>query len=173
MLFVYERTVGVRYKDHTDGKCPSSAVCEHMLETGHRFPFDQTKILCQEDNTFKSRIHEAFFTSTATARPSAANGATRSPLPSLVSCHMTSPVMWRHWHNHVSEQDPYEAVETSDDVSVSVSERWEYSSSKSKFYHDSVFVCHCIYHCVYILTFISVSHRSFPSQSWFFIVGKW
>ncbi len=32
---------------------------KHMLETGHRFPFDQTKILYQEDNTFKGRIQQA------------------------------------------------------------------------------------------------------------------
>ncbi len=50
------------YKENMDGKHPSSAVCEHMLETGHRFPLNQTKILCQEDNTytitFKHRIQE-------------------------------------------------------------------------------------------------------------------
>ncbi len=34
--------LGVQFKKHTDGKNPNSAVCEHIMNTGHCFSLDDT-----------------------------------------------------------------------------------------------------------------------------------
>ena len=92
------RTRGARYKGHTDGKHPSSAVCGHMLAIAHLSC--STKPPSYVRRTIHSNVgYTRPYAFTATALPSTATDATRSPSPSLVSCHMTSPVMWRTWHH--------------------------------------------------------------------------
>ena len=53
------RSLGARFKEHTDGKHPSSAVTEHMSATGHWFTMDSTKVVSKEEQTFKRKIKEA------------------------------------------------------------------------------------------------------------------
>ena len=47
------RTVGVRFKEHTDGKHPSSAVMEHTYITGHTYTLADMKVLVKKDSDFK------------------------------------------------------------------------------------------------------------------------
>ena len=53
------RTLGTRFKEHTDGKHTSSAVWEHIDATGHSYSMDKVKILAREDNFFHRKIREA------------------------------------------------------------------------------------------------------------------
>ena len=43
------RTVGVRHKEHTEGK-HSSGVWDHIQATGHAFSMDNVKVLEREPN---------------------------------------------------------------------------------------------------------------------------
>ena len=53
------RTLGKRFKEHTDGNHPSSAVQEHIDLTGHLVCFDLAKMLCKEDSKIRRRVKEA------------------------------------------------------------------------------------------------------------------
>ena len=53
------RSLGVRFKEHTDGNHPSSAICEHMTNTGHRVNMEEVQVLAQEDKKVPRRIREA------------------------------------------------------------------------------------------------------------------
>ena len=53
------RSLETRFKEHTDGKHLSSAVCEHMNNTGHKVHFEDVKVLAQEDKTIPRKIREA------------------------------------------------------------------------------------------------------------------
>ena len=43
------RMVGTRFREHTDGKHPNSAIEEHTSSTCHHYTLDDTKILVKED----------------------------------------------------------------------------------------------------------------------------
>ena len=52
-----KRTLGKRFKVHTDDNHPSSAVQEHIDLTGHPVTFNLIKMLCKEDKT-RRRVNE-------------------------------------------------------------------------------------------------------------------
>ena len=43
------RMLGTRFREHTDGNNPNSAIEEHTSSTGHHYTLDDTKILVKED----------------------------------------------------------------------------------------------------------------------------
>ena len=53
------RALGCRFKEHTDGKHPSSAITEHTTNTGHRFKLEDVRILQREDRAVPRKIREA------------------------------------------------------------------------------------------------------------------
>ena len=53
------RSLGTRFKEHTDGKHPSSAVWEHIDSTGHQYTLEKARILTREDNPYARKIREA------------------------------------------------------------------------------------------------------------------
>ena len=53
------RPLGTRFKEHTDGKHPNSAVWEHLDEKGHQCKMEEVKILAREDNPYARKIREA------------------------------------------------------------------------------------------------------------------
>ena len=53
-----ERTLGKRFKEHTDGKHPNSVVQEYINLTSHPVTFDHAKMLYKEDKT-RRRLKEA------------------------------------------------------------------------------------------------------------------
>ena len=46
-----ERTLGMRFKENTDGNHPSSAIREHIDLTGHQVTLDHVKMLCKDNKT--------------------------------------------------------------------------------------------------------------------------
>ncbi len=55
------RTLETRFKEHTDGKHPSSAICEHLSTSGpgHCVEIKDAKILARENNNQARKIKEA------------------------------------------------------------------------------------------------------------------
>ena len=53
------RTLGTRFKEHTDGKHPNSAIQEHIAKTGHQATIEDIKIISKEDKDFQRKIREA------------------------------------------------------------------------------------------------------------------
>ncbi len=55
------RTLETRFKEHTDGKHPSSAVSEHLSTSGpgHSVDIDDAKILALDNNTHARKLREA------------------------------------------------------------------------------------------------------------------
>ena len=53
------RTLGVRFKEHTDGKHPNSAVTAHTSTTGHKYSLADVKVLVREDSDLKRKVKEA------------------------------------------------------------------------------------------------------------------
>ena len=52
------RTVGIRHKEHTDGK-HNSAIHDHMKATGHLCSMDNVKVLDREDNYWARKYRES------------------------------------------------------------------------------------------------------------------
>ena len=52
------RMLGTRFREHTDGNHPTSAIEEHTSSTGHHYTLDDTKILVKEDKWFPRKIRE-------------------------------------------------------------------------------------------------------------------
>ena len=104
------RTLGARYRDHTVGKHPNTCsrqatgspsteprVCVRTipLNTGHKRPYTSTAMALSSNHDQGYKI------------PSNILGLVSHDQP----CHVTTVT------SSVSEQDPWEVVETSDDVS--------------------------------------------------------
>ena len=53
------RSLGTRFKEHTNRQGVNSAVKEHLSNTGHKCTIDNVKILSKEDNWHKRKIREA------------------------------------------------------------------------------------------------------------------
>ena len=53
------RALGTRFKEHTDGKHPNSAVWEHIAASGHSYSLDKVKVLAREENSYARKIREA------------------------------------------------------------------------------------------------------------------
>ncbi len=53
------RNLGTRYKGHTTGRHPGTAVGEHLDNTGHMCSLKEAKILDKEDHVSRRRIKEA------------------------------------------------------------------------------------------------------------------
>ncbi len=53
------RSLGTRYKEHTAGRHPRTAVGEHLDDTGHKCSLKEAKILDKEDQVYRRRIKEA------------------------------------------------------------------------------------------------------------------
>ncbi len=49
----------MRYKEHTAGRHPRTAVGEHLDDTGHKCSLKEAKILDKEDQVSRRRIKEA------------------------------------------------------------------------------------------------------------------
>ena len=54
-----KRTLGKRFKEHTDRNHPSSAVQEHIDLTGLPVSFDLVMILCKQYNKTRRMVKEA------------------------------------------------------------------------------------------------------------------
>ena len=52
------RILGTRFREHTDGKHPKSAIAEHTASTGNHYTLDDTNILVKEDKWFPRKIRE-------------------------------------------------------------------------------------------------------------------
>ena len=46
------RTLGMRFKEHTEGKHPNPAITEHTSNTGHKYTLAYVKVLVREDCDF-------------------------------------------------------------------------------------------------------------------------
>ena len=53
------RSLGTRFKEHTDGKHPNSAVNEHTQDTGHLYTLQDVKVLKREERWFPRKVREA------------------------------------------------------------------------------------------------------------------
>ena len=53
------RTLGERFKEHTDGNHPISAVTEHTSITGHKYTLADVIVLVREDSDCKRKVKEA------------------------------------------------------------------------------------------------------------------
>ena len=53
------RTLGVRFKEHTNGKHNNSTITEHTSITGHKYAMTDVKVLVKEDSDFKRKVKEA------------------------------------------------------------------------------------------------------------------
>ena len=53
------RSLGTRFKEHTDGKHPNSAITEHTQDTGHRYSIEDVKVLNREDKLLPRKVREA------------------------------------------------------------------------------------------------------------------
>ena len=50
------RMLGTRFREHTDGKHPNSAIEEHTSSTSHHYTLVDTKILVKEGKWFQRKI---------------------------------------------------------------------------------------------------------------------
>ena len=53
------RTLGKRFKEHSDPRHINSAVVEHTATTGHSFSLDDVKVIGREDKAFNRKVKEA------------------------------------------------------------------------------------------------------------------
>ena len=87
-----ERTLGKRFREHTDGNHPSSAVQEHVDLAGRPVSFDHVKMLCKEDKKTR-RVKEAIEMYKDGPTLNRDHGCEIPPiLLQLVSCDLTSQV---------------------------------------------------------------------------------
>ena len=84
------RSLGTRFKEHTDGKHPNSAVSEHTQETGHLYTLQDVKVLNKEERHFSRKVREAI---DIHKRKPALNRDRGHEIPPSDFCHMTSAVM--------------------------------------------------------------------------------
>ena len=53
------RSLGTRFKEHTDGKHPNSDIQEHITNTGHQVSINDIEIVSKENKDFQRKIREA------------------------------------------------------------------------------------------------------------------
>ena len=83
------RTLGIRYKEHTDGK-HDSAVQDHLNQSpGHKTTTENVSVLASEENWTARKIREAIHTYINASQHSTATRAPRSP-PSCSSFYRAS-----------------------------------------------------------------------------------
>ena len=60
-IWVTKRTMKIRFKEQLRQTPPLTAVGQHKLEKGHKFPQDNVKILDSEEHWLRRRVKEALF----------------------------------------------------------------------------------------------------------------